>query len=450
MNKQGFTGDARVGYYGKVPSHGDFVTNRLERDFVEQLDLWLQKSIQDSKTHLGSRWLDAFLVTPIWRFAFAPGVCGVNGVVGLIMPSVDRVGRYFPLVLVSQLSASSNPVVSDVFGDPWFDAAEDLARATLEVDFNLPHFDQEVAALPALSLSPTSEADGTARAEKALWWTNSEQGELPDMAFMTDGLIRPRYFHCLLVQELPADAEDLLKEPTTETNDMDEPMASRLEWYAGAAHHQGTHSGQYCEAFAINEDRQLFGVVGALQSGPGVAQASQIVASTLSEAQNPFSMNGLVADTKAKLGTAHALLHARGMPTGQPITAAATVLLLQDRLYAVLWVGNARSYLLRDGILQQLTRDHTDPSMPTAISRALGNQANRTPDSALGQILAGDRFLVCTSGLSDALAEEDMIDDLTGADTPEAAARALVEGALIAGSPGNITAISVFVSEMNN
>ncbi|MEO0915058.1 MAG: type VI secretion system-associated protein TagF, partial [Pseudomonadota bacterium] len=128
MNKQGFRTDAAVGYYGKVPSHGDFVTNGLDRGFVELLDIWLQRSIQDSKAHLGSRWLDAFLVTPVWRFAFAPGVCGAAGAIGLIMPSVDRVGRYFPLVLTAQLPGPINPVVSEIFNHPWFDAAEDLAR----------------------------------------------------------------------------------------------------------------------------------------------------------------------------------------------------------------------------------------------------------------------------------------------------------------------------------
>ncbi|MEO0915310.1 MAG: hypothetical protein AAFY59_20370, partial [Pseudomonadota bacterium] len=224
-------------------------------------------------------------------------------------------------------------------------------------DFNLSHFDQEVAALP--HPTPQQPAGGDAApAEKALWWCPGDVGALPDQAFLTDGLLRPRFFHCLLTQEVPATAQDLLREaPEDAAEGTGHPS---LTWAAGAAHHHGTGNQPYAEAFAINEDNQLFGVVGALMSGPGIAQASQMVAGTLTEVQNPFSMNGLVADTKAKLGTAHALLHARGLPTGQPITASATVLLLQERRYAVLWVGNTRCYLLRDGALQQLTRDHTD------------------------------------------------------------------------------------------
>ena len=49
-----------------------------------------------SRAALGDRWLDVYLTSPAWRFASAAGACGPAPVIGLMVPSVDRVGRYFP------------------------------------------------------------------------------------------------------------------------------------------------------------------------------------------------------------------------------------------------------------------------------------------------------------------------------------------------------------------
>ena len=48
---------------------------------------------------MGDVWLEAFLEAPVWRFVLPPGLCGARAAIGLIMPSVDKVGRYFPLTL---------------------------------------------------------------------------------------------------------------------------------------------------------------------------------------------------------------------------------------------------------------------------------------------------------------------------------------------------------------
>jgi type VI secretion system protein ImpM len=53
----------------------------------------------ESQSALGPDWLDAWLEAPIWNFALSPGVCGPDAAVGVWVPSVDRVGRYFPLMV---------------------------------------------------------------------------------------------------------------------------------------------------------------------------------------------------------------------------------------------------------------------------------------------------------------------------------------------------------------
>jgi len=59
-----------------------------------------QSCLAQSREMLGDAWLDTYLTSPVWRFALAPAVCGGAAVAGLVVPSVDRVGRYFPLTVV--------------------------------------------------------------------------------------------------------------------------------------------------------------------------------------------------------------------------------------------------------------------------------------------------------------------------------------------------------------
>ncbi len=91
------------GFFGKLPARGDFVSRRLDHKFRAGFDEWLQKSIAISQRQLGEGWLPAYLNAPIWRFVLGPDLCGEAPAIGVMMPSVDRVGRYFPLVLAAQL-----------------------------------------------------------------------------------------------------------------------------------------------------------------------------------------------------------------------------------------------------------------------------------------------------------------------------------------------------------
>src|SRR5690606_10627892 len=97
------------GFYGKLPSRGDFVSRRLAQDFVGHWDAWLQQGLAASQAALGERWLDVYLTSPIWRFAVAPGLIAEAGYVGVLVPSVDRVGRYFPLTAALALPPGAAP-----------------------------------------------------------------------------------------------------------------------------------------------------------------------------------------------------------------------------------------------------------------------------------------------------------------------------------------------------
>jgi type VI secretion system protein ImpM len=117
-----------VGWYGKIPGTGDFIARRVPGSFSEPWDRWLQGAIEGSKQRLGARWRDTFLSMPAWRFALGPGVIGAHAWAGLMVPSVDAVGRYFPLTVACALPSASLDVVATLLGaGRWFDDIETIA-----------------------------------------------------------------------------------------------------------------------------------------------------------------------------------------------------------------------------------------------------------------------------------------------------------------------------------
>jgi type VI secretion system protein ImpM len=142
------TGGASVGFFGKLPCNGDFLQRRAPQEFVDAWDAWLQECIHESRQALQDGWLDAYLTGPVWRFVISGGVCGSGSYAGVMLPSVDRVGRYFPLTLITQLDTEESPVEFACRGSHWFDAAEAVAISALETaDLDLEAFDEQVAAL---------------------------------------------------------------------------------------------------------------------------------------------------------------------------------------------------------------------------------------------------------------------------------------------------------------
>jgi len=119
------------GCYGKLPGLGDFLSKRLDPVFLAAWDRWLQAGLQDSRTHLGTQWSEHYLNAPIWRFALAPGLCSDKAMLGVLMPSVDSVGRYFPFSIVQEVSAMWPAAWAVAEASGWFDRVERVALAGL-------------------------------------------------------------------------------------------------------------------------------------------------------------------------------------------------------------------------------------------------------------------------------------------------------------------------------
>ena len=162
--------DAAIGFYGKIPARGDFVQAGLPRTFTEPWDCWMQQMVAASRTVLGEAWLPAWLQAVVWRFALSSGICGPGAVLGLWMPSVDRVGRYFPLTLAA-VARSADAGILLREGGGFLDAAEHAGRETLEND--LPPDALATRLYTAISIPPTNAGADPfpCPADGGLWWT---------------------------------------------------------------------------------------------------------------------------------------------------------------------------------------------------------------------------------------------------------------------------------------
>ena len=167
---------SETGWYGKLPSSGDFVTRRLPSSFIEPWDAWLNAMISGSRERLGAGWREAFLSAPAWRFVLAPGVLGLQGWAGLIVPSVDSVGRFFPLTVASGLSTRAiDPVATLVRAHNWYAEVEPVVSVALSPDSEIGTFDAQLAnrRFPGELVATLEETDETipprARGQRALW-----------------------------------------------------------------------------------------------------------------------------------------------------------------------------------------------------------------------------------------------------------------------------------------
>ena len=93
-----------AGWFGKIPALGDFVSRRLPPEFIEPWDEWLSEELFAAQEKLEENWLESYVKAPIWRFALMPGVLDARHWFGVLMPSVDRVGRQFPLTFAASFA----------------------------------------------------------------------------------------------------------------------------------------------------------------------------------------------------------------------------------------------------------------------------------------------------------------------------------------------------------
>ena len=192
--------------------------------------------------------------------------------------------------------------------------------------------------------------------------------------------------------------------------------------------------------------------------------ASQIAASTVEEiiagSTSEPDMESLLQQS-ARAANARVYETQKLRPDYRGMGSTLTVLVIRDDHFYVAQVGDSRAYLLRDGVLDQITRDHSlvwplyesgviskdDISrhpQKNLITRSIGTHAEVEADLHNGAALAGDVFLLCSDGLTDVLSEREIqqILSLLGRN-PQDLCDALVQAANAGGGPDNVTTVVV-------
>ena len=132
---------------------------------------------------------------------------------------------------------------------------------------------------------------------------------------------------------------------------------------------------------------------------------------------------------------------------------------------AMAHIGDSRAYLLRDGKLSQITKDHSfvqqlvdehritpeeaeDHPQRSLVTRVMTGQADDEPDLSMRELRAGDRYLLCSDGLSDFVRRDIIEEILSESPNPSAAADRLIEVALKASARDNVTVVVADVVDL--
>ena len=485
-----------VGLYGKLPSHGDFLRRRTSDAFVDRWDGWLQGCMAASRSALGERWLDVYLTSPAWRFVCAPGICGSAPVLGLMVPSVDRVGRYFPLTLVVELPEDISVFAAATDSAPFFDSAERLLIETLAADYvDFEAFDERVISLadellPLTSqrkvvLDPAAASILNGDAQTAwqvpigstedlapvfgqllshrlsamydplvLWWTEGSSMVEPS-CLIAKGLPRPDAFGALLDgswaqhrwRSIAAQVD-----PTMDPEDTLVDGTAMIGFRSAAATDVGRARDNNQDAFLEQEEMGLWAVADGLGGHRDGQVASRMVCDALAGLVPGSSFDTTIETARERIHEVneHLLRSSTRAAVTDRSASTVVVLLVRGPRCAVLWAGDSRVYRWRTGRLERLTRDHSLVESGAAagrdeshiVTRAVGVEPGLSLDLCRDRVRPGDRFLLCSDGLT-RMVPEDQIETWMGKPDIRTSVDGLIQATLDAGAPDNVTVVIV-------
>ncbi|WSR63331.1 Stp1/IreP family PP2C-type Ser/Thr phosphatase [Streptomyces sp. NBC_01198] len=224
----------------------------------------------------------------------------------------------------------------------------------------------------------------------------------------------------------------------------------------------GSHKGMIREG---NEDSGYAGPrLLAIADGMGGQAAGEVASSEVISTIVTLDDDIPGSDILTSLGTAvqrandQLLQMVQEDPQLEGMGTTLTALLWTGQRLGLVHVGDSRAYLLRDGVLTQITQDHTwvqrlvDEGRITEeeatthpqrslLMRALGSGERVEPDLSIREVRVGDRYLICSDGLSGVVSHQTLEDTLAGYQAPHETVQELIQLALRGGGPDNITCI---------
>jgi type VI secretion system protein ImpM len=424
------------GFYGKLPILGDFVSRHLPKDFIKPWDDWLQRSIAVSKQELGENWLKTYLTCPIWRFALTPGLCGKNGWMGVIMPSVDRVGRYFPLTIAVPISEHTHCPSLLSLNNDWYLELEKAALTALEDELDLHSLELLLNNISIASVSTLLAKANKNKEHKpfapyhSLWsikYSNTIEYN-PNSPLVFKGLPPINEFSNLLGYRLFERNEPLMTEKLNNINQQTQLELQKFNqqysenavsveteqlenkyWLSYARTNKGNRRRYNQDAFLNRPDLGLW----VIADGMGGHQAGDVASRMIVHKMNALKLThalypciGLVQQCLQQVNQTLRQF-ANEVFAGQTVGSTVIALLANANHFSYIWAGDSRLYRLRNKKLEQLSVDHSEkndgllfsPKKNHAITRAVGAFDELELDSAVVEGRSGDKFLLCSDGL---------------------------------------------------
>lgn len=244
----------------------------------------------------------------------------------------------------------------------------------------------------------------------------------------------------------------------------------------------GHHRAHNEDSFGLQDDPGLYIVADGVGGSSGGERASSMaveviedrVGAILSGSQPVFGrFPSSLTDAERVLGTACSIANAAIYQEGlrsrvfHGMCTTVVALLFQGEQVAVAHAGDSRIYRLRDGVLEQITIDHSlvqeqyrkgmislhemaTSDLRHIVTRVLGAEADVEIALASHRVRAGDRYLLCSDGLTTMVDDGDIRSALLDTETPRSACERLVAAANAAGGKDNITVVAVWLDAAAN
>lgn len=236
-------------------------------------------------------------------------------------------------------------------------------------------------------------------------------------------------------------------------------MTAPLRLTAGARSDTGVVRKENEDAYLARPEAGLWVVADGMGGHTAGRRAADLIVGALAGAPLGGDFEADCRTAANAVHQANAAIWAEAQSRGASMGSTAVVLLIAQGRFAVIWAGDSRAYLLREGMLHRLTRDHTQVQelmdrgllspedarghpMAHVLSRAVGVSPAIELEAVADEVKAGDVFFLCSDGLYGIVPEAQIAARLA-AHSPEAACDRLIELCLRGGAPDNVTLIAV-------
>lgn len=219
--------------------------------------------------------------------------------------------------------------------------------------------------------------------------------------------------------------------------------------------HPGLARATNQDAFVDSAPARLWAVADGMGGHRDGDVASRMVRDSLTAYAPGATLEDSIEDVRKRMSEVNQRLYAAAIRPVDPVQSGSTVVMLLVRrsTCAVLWAGDSRVYRLREQQLTQLTRDHTwaaqlnldeadSDEADHSITRAVGGEDTLLMDVLRERVRVGDRYLLCSDGLTRELSAA-RIAQLLGTGDVETSTAALIEATLDAGARDNVTVVVV-------